>query len=727
MFGMTVCDLIVILVYFTAILYIGFRAMKNIKNQEDYFLGGRKFGKLVQIFASFGQATSSDHVVGTTTTTYNNGSSGIWSSLMMLWATPAYWLISPWYRRLRVLTLGDFFVERYGSKAMGVFYSLMASLFLMAMISVGLKAVSYTILGVTQKSVSELTVAEKAEYEEAMELDQLKELQYRQSITQQQNARIAALELKNPRKEFAFLNDKAAIFVICVVVILYAVAGGLEAAMYTDVLQSILILVLSFLMIPFGLHRINILHGTSGLWSPFVTLHKLLPESFFDVFGSTLSIDFTWYYIAAVSIMATVNSAIQPNQLTAIGSAKDEYAGRVGFTTGLFMKRFCILLWGLSGLIFVVLYGGVVKNSDLVWGYATRDLLGAVNMGLVGLMIACLMSALMSTASILMITTSGLMTNNVYKHVVKGRPEAHYVLVGRLSGAGVLIGAAFLATWFDSILQLLKFIWEFNAVLAAAFWCGMKWRGATRQGAWASMWVTVLLFVLLPLLLPLCCPILKTSEPFLVQTNPIPITRMYAAKQMDVDLRKAEIEAWKKRDIADQTRGSCPEEIVYGQVIKKTIHPAPKSVYWSKGVKLKDNQRCGDGLLYAEMLLVGQWIDLGRQPYALSETIRTLLRVLIPFSVLILVSIFTKNDDPKRLDQFYVKLRIPVLADKQEDEKQVWLAMADPRRFRDRLLFPKTSLEFMKWTRVDAIGFIASVLMVFLILGLLYGMLMIGK
>ena len=42
-----------------------------------------------------------------------------WSlvSLMWLFVTPVYWITAVWYRRMRHLTLGDWFVERYESKS----------------------------------------------------------------------------------------------------------------------------------------------------------------------------------------------------------------------------------------------------------------------------------------------------------------------------------------------------------------------------------------------------------------------------------------------------------------------------------------------------------------------------------------------------------------------------------------------------------------------------------
>ena len=58
MFGLEVIDLIVIGAYFVVVLWIGFRAMRHIRNQEDYFLGGRRFGKLVQIRIPAGANTN---------------------------------------------------------------------------------------------------------------------------------------------------------------------------------------------------------------------------------------------------------------------------------------------------------------------------------------------------------------------------------------------------------------------------------------------------------------------------------------------------------------------------------------------------------------------------------------------------------------------------------------------------------------------------------------------
>lgn len=109
MFGLPLIDIFVIVGYFAVVLGIGVWASRRIHNQEDYFLAGRRFGKFVQTFAAFGQGTSADSAVSTVVLTARNGLAGTWSSLLSVFGLPIFWITTPWYRRLRLLTLGDFF------------------------------------------------------------------------------------------------------------------------------------------------------------------------------------------------------------------------------------------------------------------------------------------------------------------------------------------------------------------------------------------------------------------------------------------------------------------------------------------------------------------------------------------------------------------------------------------------------------------------------------------
>ena len=728
MFGLAAIDIAVIVAYFAVVVAIGFWAMRRIKSQEDYFLAGRRFGKLIQTFAAFGQATSSDSAVTVTTTTTTNGAAGIWGALNILFATPVYWMTSPWYRRLRLLTMGDFFEERYRSKSMAGVYAVIQAVGFMILLSLGFAAMGKTVMALTPKSVAQLNTAELAEYNRAEELDELEAADYA-SLSGAERERLQELRLENPKKLFSHVSKNTLMLIVCAIVLIYAVAGGLEAAFLTDMIQGIFIILLSLILLPFAFAKINTLYGGSGIMGAFRTMHERLPESFFEIFGSPTTIDFTWYYIASIMLMVTINVAVGANQLVATGSAKDEYTARFGFTTGLYLKRACTVLWGLFAIAALLLYKGVVRDPDLIWGYATLDLLGPLNLGLVGLMIACMMAALMSTADCLMISSSGLLTHNLYRVVAPNRPEKHYVGVGRILGAVVVIGGAVIAMQFESIFNQLKLIWEFMIIFAAVFWMGILWRKSNSKGAWSSIVVTLVAFFMLPMLIPMAFPGLRSDAYLAKLTNPAPLTRTYTAHAVDVEVRDEEIAKWQELETAGQAIGKCPEQIEVGQKFTKTYQLPRKGIFWTEGVKNNEaGQAAGQGRLNLVLLMLDKlgW-DLSANPYALNETVRILFRIVLPFLIVVVLGYLARPDDEEALDRFYAKMKTPVLVDRQADERELALSYADPHRFDHLKMFPRTSWEFCKWDKVDTIGFGLALLVAFGIVGLLLLVVSIGS
>jgi len=84
--------------------------------------------------------------VGTARNTFVGGLSGIWTVLNYLFCTPFYWFIGLWYRRYRMITMGDFFEERYQSRSMAGMYAVFGLFFFIVWLSVGFSAASKTIL-----------------------------------------------------------------------------------------------------------------------------------------------------------------------------------------------------------------------------------------------------------------------------------------------------------------------------------------------------------------------------------------------------------------------------------------------------------------------------------------------------------------------------------------------------------------------------------------------------
>ncbi len=85
---MTSRDYIVLVVYFLVMTAIGKASMLKVKKQEDFFLGGRGFGKILQAFAALGAGTGSYDPVVTRRNVYTSGLSGNLSVLLWLFGTP---------------------------------------------------------------------------------------------------------------------------------------------------------------------------------------------------------------------------------------------------------------------------------------------------------------------------------------------------------------------------------------------------------------------------------------------------------------------------------------------------------------------------------------------------------------------------------------------------------------------------------------------------------------
>ncbi|NEW81891.1 MAG: sodium:solute symporter family protein [Mariniphaga sp.] len=725
--GLTILDIAIIIIYFVGIVYIAIRAARLVNNREDYFMAGRRFGKLIQTFAAFGQATSVENVTTTTTMVNSNGASGIWAMLAGgLVNLPVFWMTSIWYRRLRLLTLGDFFEERYNSKRMAAFYAMCQTIFFVLIAAIGLVAMSKTIAAIAAKPESELNMIERVEYTKAVEREKLEAADFA-LLAADQKSRLVELQMLNPKKEYSYVDENWLIIVVAAVTLFYASIGGLAAAFMVDLVQGIFIILLSILLIPFAMMKINLHHGSEGMLGAFSTMHKVLPASFMEIWGSPSLVEFSWFWIVGFSVMVVLATAVQANQMTACGSAKDDYTARYGFVSGMLLKRYSSVMWGVVALLTVVLYGGTISDPDYVWGHATRDLLGPLNIGLVGLMIACLIAALMAAKSAFMLTAAALITNNLYRPFRPNCSENHYIWAGRVFSALYMLVSAYFATQSKDLFGLFKMTMMFNAILAAAFWLGMLWRRSNQAGAWASMIVMFVATVVLPFGLPMISG-MRTSEYLSKTTNAVPVSRTYIARQMDVQERDRVIATWNRLNAAGKSEGVRPLEFKTGDQFEKKVLLPKKSIFWSDGLDLTNGNTTGKGYLKVELIAFDRlgW-DLSKNSYSLNETLTFLFRIIIPFLVLMLVAFFTQPEDKKILDQFYGKMLTPVVGTHEDDEREMALTQANPTRYNHLKIFPDSNWEFRRWNREDWVGVVVSCMAVVSVIALLVFIIGLGS
>ena len=785
---MQTIDFVVLGVYFAVLVVIGLLCSMTIRRQEDYFMGGRGFGKLLQTFAAFGAGTGAQDPITLGRTTWTSGLSGIWSALNWLFVTPFYWIFAVWYRRMRHLTLGDWFVERYQSKALGVAYTVFAFSFQMLYLSIMFSAISKVVEPLLGQETILWIVGQFG-------------------LSQPDDLRLILIPL------------------IAGIVLVYGILGGLTAAYWTDLIQGICIIVLSVILIPYGLIELARRYGADypslgvnvdkpELMDGLKIMHDRLGSDYFQLFGTPLAGEFPVYYIAVFALMSLVGIVVQPHFIaTGGGSAKTENSARMGLVTGNFLKRLCTIGWGFTGLIALALLANnleIAADNDKVWGIASREILQPLGLGLVGLMLACLMAALMSSADCHMLVSSALLVRNVFAAYID--PEASektYVAVGRLAGLLIIVGAVFVSINAYDVFEQYRLALELAASFAAPFWLGMFWRRATKWAAWGTVLFIVVVFFILPITVPMVKPELRSLAEFGVVTNQRETVETRQATPVDVERRQIKIEQWETvrstheaalahyRQCVEATR-SAPENSASGQNSASVAKSPPTSaltplaeaaaelqvaqvnlealgdrptplelgeeyeyrypkiaggqaVFWSEGfdeqagtwieidkVEDQENRRVtyvreyqgqveGRGKLKVEFLpYLWAGLDLSTMERPQLESIRLPVKILSPFLIMFVLSWLTPRCRAEGLDRYYVKMKTPVDPDPQRDQESLRLSYENPRRYDHKKLFPNSQLELQKPRFSDIAGFVISFGICFAFLALIVWLARLG-
>ena len=417
-------DWVIVAAYLIGVTLLGISSARRVKTSSNFFISDRQSGKLLMTFFSFGTGTNTDQAIGVASKTYTVGASGIWYQWLWLFSTPFYWLLAPLFRRMRAVTTSDYLLIRYG-RSVAVLFAIVGMFQLSINIGVVLKATAALIAPVSGGAIS----------------------------------------------------PEMAIIGMTILFVIYGVAGGLNAAILTDAVQGVLTIVLSFLILPFALNAVGGLEGLRARAS------VDNPELFSIVAPS----DITVLYIVVLALNGLIGWVATPYSMQMIGAGRTEDDARVGLVAGMFLKRIVTIAWVLTAMCAVGYYAGTTVNPDHVYGLMARDLLPQIAPGLIGLFIASVLAAVMSSCDCLMVAAAALFTENIYKPLIRpGRSERHYVLVGRLTSIIVVLAGLSIAFALPGVVRGLEVFWMVGAMMGLAIWMSFVWRRATAAAAWAS-------------------------------------------------------------------------------------------------------------------------------------------------------------------------------------------------------------------------------------------------
>lgn len=421
MLGIGFWDWVALLAYFAGMVFIGIWTARKVRDTSDFFIAGRRFRKTFMVFFSFGAGTSGNDAVAVSSKTFTNGMSGIWYQWLWLFATPFYWIIAPVFRRMRAVTTGDFFEQRF-DRSTAALYTCMGIFQLTLNIGVLLRGCGATIEAVTGGMVP---------------------------------------------------TNWAIVFMTAIFVF-YGIAGGLAAAIVTDFIQGILTVILSFIILPFAWRAVGGMAGLrAGIGDP--QMFSLVAPGEINAFHIFMFALNALIGIATQPHIMGVCAAGQNEMDGRVGFAGGNLLKRVCTIAWMFT--------GLCAVVYYA-HAPHIK-PDLVFGNMARDLLPKVMPGLVGVFLAALLASVMSSCDAFMVSCSGLFTQNLYRHYfARDRDERHYVLVGRLASFVIVTSGIAFAFGFKDVPTALEWFFRAQALMGPAFWLGLFWRRTTVAGVW---------------------------------------------------------------------------------------------------------------------------------------------------------------------------------------------------------------------------------------------------
>jgi SSS family solute:Na+ symporter len=452
---MTGLDWLIISGYFILLIGIVWWSSRRQATTTDYFLAGRELSWFVVGCSLLASNIGSEHIVGLAG---NGATSGM---AMAHWELHAWimlmlgWVFVPFYYRSGVFTMPEFLERRFDGRTRWV------------LSIVSLVAYVFTKVSVTV---------------------------YAGAIVFQ-----ALLPDTFGSPENAFWVGALTTVILTGI---YTIFGGLRAVVYTEVAQTLLLLFGSLLITVFGLAKlggwgelkITLMENADrfALWRP-------LSDPSFPWLGVMIAspIIGIWYWCTDQYIVQRTLAA------------KNLTEARRGAVFGGFLKVLPVFIFLVPGMIGFALHKkGIIHlpfnadgslNGDIVFPTMVTSLLPT---GLRGLVVAGLLSALMSSLASLFNSCATLFTLDVYKRLRPNQTEKHLVSVGRFAtGIVVVLGIVWIPVMkYISGGGLYTYLQSVQGYLAppitAVFLLGLFFPRINARGAFAGLVIGFLLGML---------------------------------------------------------------------------------------------------------------------------------------------------------------------------------------------------------------------------------------
>lgn len=433
--------IVFVVLYMLVTIAIGLVAARRVKSSKDYLVAGRSLPLYMNVATVFATWFGAETVLAVSATFAKDGLRGIpgdpfGASVCLVLAAL---LFARLFYRMNLLTIGDFYKVRYG------------------------------------KSVEVLTSA-------AIVL----------SYLGWTSAQMTALGLVIHVLSGGVVDLNTAILIGGGVVLVYTVFGGMWSVAFTDLFQTVIILV--------GLSAIAWLVGDLAGGAQKV-IAQAAADGKFSFFPSDSA---GWWAMAGAFFAFAFGSIPQQDVFQRMTSAKDEKTAVRGTLIGAgvyFCFAFVPIFIAYAALVTDPSLGGLFADEDarVIQRILPDLVLTQMPLWAQVMFFGALLSAILSTASGALLAPTALFTENVVRPFAPGMTDKRFLLL--LRGVLVAFSAAALLFAINSKSTMYEMVQNaYNVTLVGAFvplMAGAFWKKATTQGALAAsvggvaVWLTM--------------------------------------------------------------------------------------------------------------------------------------------------------------------------------------------------------------------------------------------
>ncbi|XP_039627829.1 sodium/glucose cotransporter 1-like [Polypterus senegalus] len=468
-------DISVIVVYFILVLAIGIWAMirSNRGTVGGFFLAGRSMVWWPIGASLFASNIGSGHFVGLAGT---GAAAGIaiggfeWNALVMVLLLG--WLFVPIYIKAGVVTMPEYLKKRFGGQRIRIYLSILSLLL-------------YVFTKISADMFSGAIFIQQA----------------------------------------LGLDIYLAVFILLLITALYTVTGGLAAVIYTDTLQSFIMVVGAFILMGFAFHEVGGYNAfiekymeaipritTEAGYNISASCYTPRPDSF-HIFRNAVTGDLPWPgLVFGLSILGIWYWCTDQVIVQRCLSAKNMSHVKAGCILCGYLKLLPMFLMVFPGMISRILYTDVVACATPAQCEASCKVsVGCSNIayprlvvklmpnGLRGLMLSVMLASLMSSLTSIFNSASTLFTMDIYARIRKRATEKELMLAGRvfilfLIGISIawipIVQAAQGGQLFDYIQSITSYL---GPPIASVFILAIFCKRVNEQGAFYGLVIGLLI------------------------------------------------------------------------------------------------------------------------------------------------------------------------------------------------------------------------------------------